>query len=98
MPQSRVDDIRYLHEFSNKLGKTIYQGKDLRTMMHNDIIGFDGTKFIEHELTYGAYLGNYILPCIGIIIPDIELKGRVYEAHKQIFTLHNDIKDFYRYE
>ena len=87
---------KYLVDFADAMGFFIYQNSDTRTLMHRDIIGYKNGKFIEHELTYNAYLRNGIFVTEGIIIPNSEIKGRLKDISLESGLL-NDLRDFIEY-
>lgn len=89
IPEETIKSLEYLTQFASKTNFFIYQGHDGRTMMHRDVIAYDGHKFKCHELTYETYIGNNLLPCPGIIIPNEILNT---PPHKIINDLLEDTK------
>lgn len=78
----KIKEMSYLVQLSNKADFFIFQGKDRRTLMHRDVITWDGNTFKYHNTTFETYLGTDLLPCIGIIIPDTALKTELYKIRK----------------
>ncbi len=69
IPEETINALEYLTQFASHTNFFIYQGHDGRTMMHRDVIAYDGHKFKYHESTYETYIGTNLFPCPGVIIP-----------------------------
>lgn len=75
--------IEYLSILSEKSDFFVCQGTNGRTLIHKHVVGFDGNKFLFHDLTYDTYLGNDLLPCVGIIIPNNYISSKWYNIGKK---------------
>jgi len=77
-----IKEIFYLVQLSNKTDFFIFQGKDRRTLMHRDVIAWDGDQFSYYDSAFEIYLGTDLLPSMGIIIPDKSLGTVLYKIRK----------------
>ncbi len=83
IPEETIKSLAYLTQFAYHTNFFIYQGHDGRTLIHRDVISFDGRNFKCHDSAYETYIGTNLLPCVGIIIPDESLNSDLYAIRKE---------------